>query len=267
MDKKEYQYIEYQFGDEVYCFEASIIDAMFLKKFATSAKLQINYQILQTSFSKEKCKYFAIYDREILDDRFIDAFLRSEEVITVSSATGQKHLDPATTPVFSKNTMSATDVCNIQKALVAIYQKYGKKGLRNARKCHLAQTLIGTTHSILVEDLEDKYDLPLNEEDQTKKVIKLVENTTLNKSLDVIGSINFLYNENIISAISSIPSLLYDEKGNYYGDSYFCSLIIEVNKRLNKKLPKRLDAKALEEATTICKQIYLERHLPKYLKK
>lgn len=258
--------------NEGYYFDSNKFTDEDLKTFNDSFHLIDNYDLLKIMFSlnPKDCEFFAIYEKEILSDQFIENFRYGMN--NRWSSKDRLAFDPAIHPLFSGYCLSEKEMMNIQKVLVTVNKKYGSIGLEKLREINLAQGLMEIEHYIPVFDPNDRYDLPADElrEGTEYKEILLdkSEYDPVRRTLDVLNCEIFINysNENVKSALFSMPHLLYDEQGIFLDDQSISDLLQMVSKRLGEPKEITLNYEDMWKATNICYQIYLEKNLEKYKK-
>lgn len=258
--------------NEGYYFDSNKFTDEDLKTFNDSFHLIDNYDLLKIMFSlnPKDCEFFAIYEKEILSDQFIENFRYGMN--NRWSSKDRLAFDPAIHPLFTGYCLDEEELMNIQKVLVTVNKKYGSIGLTKLREINLAQGVMEIEHYIPVFDPNDYYDLPadvlIDGTEYKEILLDKSEYHPVKRTLDVLNCEIFINysNENVKSALFSMPHLLYDEDGNFLDDQSISNLLQMVSKRLGEPKEITLNYEDMWKATHICYQIYLEQNLEKYRK-
>lgn len=263
----KYEYISCETNGEIYYFSAKEFDDEFLKNFKNDFNLKKNYKILQWAFTDE-LDFFAVHDREILTDDFICNFRAGMN--NRWNSIEKRGVDPAIYPTFGGCIPNERDVRIIQKSLVFINKMYGKEGLDLSRQLNIAQSISMPLFCLLFYDPEDKYNFSYEEFCSDTKSMILDTNRYYYKKriIDIFNSkvLTSYNNENVKSALISLPHLLYDDNDNILSEVQLFNLLEEISSRLGDNSQQELDYSTFRDCQDICEEIYLERNLDKHLK-
>lgn len=128
--------------------------------------------------------------------------------------------------------------------------------------------------SVWVEvfDPNDIYDLSyVSREAEYVKIIELDHKkySSVQRVFDALNSVCFIgcSNENVKSALFSIPDLLYDSEGNFLEEECILELLKNVLSRIDWEIDVLLNEEDYWKVHKICRQIYFEKNEQRYLRK
>lgn len=257
------KYIYYVFYVKEYRFNEECFTETDLEQFKDNYEMRRNYDAIKRYF-EDYCDYFAIHDKELLTDSFIQNFKYGMNNRWCDHR--KVAFDPAIQPLFSGNSLNENDLYEIQKALATVNKKYGEKGLTSVRGINLAYGVF--EQHIEIFDPNNLYDLPVDylfdKKDYKVIVLDTKEYSLSQRALDALSCPVFISypNENIKSALFSMPYLLYDEEGNFLDQASIFDLLQEIYSRILTSL--KLEEESFFQALEICEQIYLEKNLEQY---
>ena len=215
---------------------------------------------------------FIIYNEEILTEEFIKNF--NTEKNNRVDTNFKISYDPAVVSLLELSITTKLEKI-IQNTLVEINKLYGSKGLEQIRSINLANGLSLNKHFIRlpianndafyqIVDLD--YLLSIDYNNQELYDLSGIYNLYLDKSefnplkrtIDILNCSMFINypNENVKSALFSIPHLLYDSNQELHNEEYIYNLLELINSKMSNKHPL-LESKLLYEATIVCHNIYL----------
>jgi len=267
--------------DREYSFDLKKKDYDFIKKFEDDYHLQRNYKIIEHAFNQngDFCENFIIYDKDILSNEFLENFQYG-----MNNRWHNFHkcaFDPAINFLIHECCLTAEELKLIQKTLIYINNKYGKEGLEKIRGLYFAGGMAYRYHCIEVLDIHNQYDLPYlfdeyNEDGYKEIMLDKYDYSPFKRIDDALNSKVFInyHDENVKSALFSIPHLLYNEDGSFISNEEIFILLNECSTKLKSIIEKSktenyseiLNDKDYESAINIYKQIYRDRELYKYKK-
>lgn len=259
------KYISYIFFESEYRFNEECLTETEFESIKDNQKIKQNYSTIKRYF-EGYCDYFAIHDKGILTNNFIQNFKYGMN--NRWHPYRKTAFDPAIQPLFSGCLLNEKDLFQIQKVLVQVNAKYGEEGLKKIRGINLAHGVY--EQHIEIFDPNNLYDLPTNDlcDREEKKVIVLdpKEYSFEKRALDALNCPILIYypNENVKSALFSMPYLLYNEKGNFLDQTFIFELLEKISSRIKLPTTSQLEEVSFYHALEICKYIYLEKNLEQY---
>lgn len=253
--------VKFNFSDELGT------DEEFIKEFQNNIEWQIYYFTLKDHFGE---KNFFLSDKRLLDKGFIKAISAKSNYKWCESI--KVAFDSATEPIFSGCLLNDSEISTLQTVIYNIYQKFGRKGINDARNLYIAQGLFDSFIStIVVQDDEDIYDLEVDYmEHEEGKIVKILElaNSEYNPEKRVMDALSTKAlvnypNENVKSALFKFPQLLYKETGELIEEEEILTLEEQIEKLLPDREQLELDEKMYWESINACEKIYLEKNLDK----
>lgn len=206
------------------------LDEEFMKEWQNKTdKLKIIYNKLEKMFDDERNSIFCLYNKTLLSDDFLKAFKygmnsRWDDSLVAS-------FDPACNAFTANCGLKQQDLKNIQNILAKVYENHGEKGLKILRSINFAQGVMDYNLKIIIDDADDKYDLPIVP-DSNRKILEVKRDTMdLEKvTMDIIENSTFLTinNENIKSALFFVYDLLYEDNGEMVDNSKILSLKFKI---------------------------------------
>ena len=272
---------ELNIWNKEYCFDLKEKNRDFIEKFEKDIDLRKKYNTLEHAFNVtgDFCENFVIYDKDILSDEFLENFQYG-----MNNRWHNYHkcgFDPAINFLIYECVLTSEELKIIQKTLVYISKKYGKDGLAKLRGLYFAGGMAYRYHYIEVLDIHNQYDLPylfeVDNEDAYKEIkLDKYDYSPIKRTVDALNSNVFINypNENVKSALFSMPHLLYNEDGNFISDDEIFILLDECSKKLKSIIEESktenyseiLNDRDYETAINFYKEIYRDRELYKYKK-
>lgn len=253
--------IKFSFSDEL------IQEKGFIKDFRENLDYQIYYLNIKEHFGKQQ---FILSDKNILDKAFVKAI--SGKGNYKYSKHSDVYFDSLFEPVYSGKNLTEKEIKNIQTLVFDIYEKYGRKGLTEARNLYLSQGIMDIPNYILIKDSEDIFDLEYDSEIENIKILELnnKEYDSKKRIFDVLNNKLFIKfkNENAKSALFRFPQLLYNEHNELIEEAE----MVEMLTRITNSLPQEDNISELDEmlyylAIEECTNIYIEKNYEKIPKK
>lgn len=253
--------IKYSFSEEL------IEDKEFIKEFINNVDYQVYYLRLKEHFGENS---FFLSDKRVLDKGFIKA-ISSKSNYKWNSKFKEQSFDPLFYPAYSGCLLNDDEIEKFQTIVYDIYDKFGRKGLNDARNIYLAQGLMDDFNILItIDDKEDIYDLEIDDFFDGKKIfiINNLEYDPKQRIFDVLKTKVFVNykNENAKSALFGFPQLLYNENKELISEYE----IKELLDRITESLPEEtmeLDYDLYYFAVEECKNIYLEKFSEKIPRK